>query len=85
MRTYNYKKQVEKWDVLEVTVGGHSDRNPFVDYEIHGTFTGKHETVTVETTDRSVWQIPIILPMKTERHIIPSVQPVMCGICSRMS
>ena len=48
MRTYNYKKQVEKWDVLEVTVGGHSDRNPFVDYEIHGTFTGKHETVTVD-------------------------------------
>ena len=35
MRTYNYEKQVEKWDVLEVTVDGHSDKNPFVDYEIH--------------------------------------------------
>lgn len=29
--------------------------------------------------DRSVWQIPIILPTKTERRIIPSAQPVMCG------
>lgn len=48
MRTYNYEKQVEKWDVLEVTVDGHSDKNPFVDYEIHGTFNGKHETVTVD-------------------------------------
>lgn len=48
MRRYNYKKQVEKWDVLEVTVEGHSDKNPFVDYEIQGIFTGKHETVTVD-------------------------------------
>ena len=48
MRRYNYEKQVEKWDVLEVTVDGHSDKNPFVDYEIHGTFNGKHETVTVD-------------------------------------
>ena len=23
-------------------------KNPFVDYKIHGTFTGKHETVTVD-------------------------------------
>ena len=48
MRRYNYEKQVEKWDVLEVTVEGHSDKNPFVDYEIQGIFTGKHETVTVD-------------------------------------
>ena len=48
MRRYNYEKQVEKWDVLEVTADGHSDKNPFVDYKIHGTFTGKHETVTVD-------------------------------------
>ena len=39
---------MEKWDVLEVTVEGHSDKNPFVDYEIQGIFTGKHETVTVD-------------------------------------
>ena len=130
MRRYNYEKQVEKWDVLEVTVEGHSDKNPFVDYEIQGIFTGKHETVTVDgfydgegvykvrympsfvelytfevtgsaidgevltgkfqvtparkITDRSVWQIPIILSTKTERRIIPSAQPVMCGICSQM-
>ena len=113
MRRYNYEKQVEKWDVLEVTVEGHSDKNPFVDYEIQGIFTGKHETVTVDgfydgegvykvrympsfvelytfevtgsaidgevLTDRSAWQIPIILSTKTERRIIPSAQPVMCG------
>ena len=30
MRRYNYEKQVEKWDVLEVTVEGHFDKNPFV-------------------------------------------------------
>ena len=48
MRRYNYEKKVEKWDVLEVTVEGHSDKNPFVDYEIQGIFTGKHETVTVD-------------------------------------
>ena len=48
MRRYNYEKQVEKWDVLEVTADGHSDKNPFVDYEIQGIFTGKHETVTVD-------------------------------------
>ena len=48
MRRYNYEKLVEKWDVLEVTVEGHSDKNPFVDYEIQGIFTGKHETVTVD-------------------------------------
>ena len=48
MRRCNYEKQVEKWDVLEVTVEGHSDKNPFVDYEIQGIFTGKHETVTVD-------------------------------------
>lgn len=48
MRRYNYEKQVEKWDVLEVTIEGHSDKNPFVDYEIQGIFTGKHETVTVD-------------------------------------
>ena len=48
MRRYNYEKQVEKWDVLEVTVEGHSDKNRFVDYEIQGIFTGKHETVTVD-------------------------------------
>ena len=126
MRRYNYEKQVEKWDVLEVTVEGHSDKNPFVDYEIQGIFTGKHETVTVdgfydgegvykvrympsfvelytfEVTGSAIdgevltgkFQVTpaseenhgqirvantIILPTKTERRIIPSAQPVMCG------
>lgn len=32
MCTWNYDKQVEKWDVQEVAVSGHTDKNPFVDY-----------------------------------------------------
>lgn len=42
------KKEVEKWDVFEITAKGKSDKNPFVDYKISGTFTGKNETVTVD-------------------------------------
>lgn len=48
MCTWNYDKQVEKWNVQEVAVSGHTDKNPFVDYAIHGTFAGKHEKVTVD-------------------------------------
>lgn len=67
MRRYNYEKQVEKWDVLEVTADGHSDKNPFVDYEIHGTFTGKHETVTVDG-------------FYDRRRIQSKIYAVFCGI-----
>lgn len=39
---------VEKWGVFEVSVSGKTDKNPFVDYDIQGTFAGKNETVTTD-------------------------------------
>lgn len=39
---------IEKWGMYEVSVIGHSDGNPFVDYYIKGVFTGKNETVKVD-------------------------------------
>jgi hypothetical protein len=42
-----YERNVERWGVLTVTVNGYSDKNPFVDYNIKGIFTGKNESVTV--------------------------------------
>ena len=38
--------QVERWDVLEITVNGPKEGNPFTEQNIEGTFTGKNETVT---------------------------------------
>lgn len=40
-------RQIEKWGVFEVAVNGKSEGNPFLDYEIIGTFTAEHETVKV--------------------------------------
>ena len=40
-------KQIVKWGVFEATVNGKSGGNPFLDYEITGTFTGERETVKV--------------------------------------
>lgn len=40
-------KQIEKWGVFEAAVNGKSEGNPFLDYEITGTFTGERETVKV--------------------------------------
>lgn len=42
-----YPKQVERWGVFEIALPGRTDGNPFTDYEIHGTFTGKNENKTV--------------------------------------
>ncbi len=39
--------QVEKWDVFELALQGRQERNPFTDYEIHGIFYHKKETLTV--------------------------------------
>lgn len=39
--------QVEKWGVFELTVPGKQEKNPFTDYEIHGIFYHKRETVSV--------------------------------------
>ncbi len=48
MQEIGYKKQVERWDVQEIVLRGKSDKNPFVDYNIFGCFTGKNEKVTVD-------------------------------------
>lgn len=40
--------KVEKWDVLELALKGFKDKNPFTDYTIQGTFTGKNECKTVD-------------------------------------
>ena len=40
--------EVERWDILEVICHGFSDKNPFVDYQITGTFKSKNEQVSVE-------------------------------------
>ncbi len=34
-----FNQKIEKWDTWEITCPGHTDSNPFVDYQIHGTFT----------------------------------------------
>jgi hypothetical protein len=38
-----YDRQVQKWGLFEARVAGKSIGNPFTDYEIQGTFTGKEE------------------------------------------
>lgn len=43
-----YKSAVEKWGTLEVACMGRTDGNPFTDYCIYGTFSGKGETVRVK-------------------------------------
>lgn len=37
--------QVERWDILEVSLKGPEDGNPFVDQWVKGVFRGKNETV----------------------------------------
>ena len=37
--------QVQRWDVLEITVNGPKEGNPFVEQSFEGTFVGKNETV----------------------------------------
>lgn len=43
-----YTEKVEKWGVFEAEVPGRADGNPFIDYQIHGTFRSKDETKTVD-------------------------------------
>ncbi len=43
MSEMNFAKKVEKWEVLEVTVPGRSENNPFTDYKIQGRFCSKNE------------------------------------------
>lgn len=39
-------KAVEKWGMLEITVNGPVDGNPFIEQEFCGTFKGKNECIT---------------------------------------
>ncbi len=41
-------KQVQRWDVFEVSCNGHSQGNPFVDFSIRGLFQSRSETVEVD-------------------------------------
>jgi hypothetical protein len=45
---FSYTKQVERWDVFEVSCPGKTEGNPFTDYTITGVFTSKNETVHVD-------------------------------------
>ncbi|MDD3504531.1 MAG: DUF5605 domain-containing protein [Eubacteriales bacterium] len=47
MSTDKIMAKVERWGVFEITLPGRADGNPFIDYEITGTFTGVHEQKTV--------------------------------------
>ncbi len=40
--------KVERWGVFEITLQGKTDGNPFLDYEIRGTFSNENEKVTVD-------------------------------------
>ena len=39
----DYAKTIEKWDVLEATISGPNEGNPFCDQWIKGTFCCKNE------------------------------------------
>ena len=44
----SYPATAPRWGVFEVTLPGKSDGNPFVDYSITASFTGKEGTVTFD-------------------------------------
>ena len=48
MKKIVYNDPVERWDIFEIGCPGFSDKNPFVDYEIRGTFRSKSQTVTAD-------------------------------------
>ena len=48
MDNIEYKTQVEKWGIQEITVKGKTSGNPFTDSTVRGTFTGKNETVEAD-------------------------------------
>lgn len=43
-----YKKEIEKWDLFEISLPGKTEGNPFTDYYIQGTFINGNETKTVD-------------------------------------
>ena len=48
MNRVAYSPQVSRWGILEVSFPGPTDGNPFTDYPVSGTFTGKSETVRAD-------------------------------------
>ena len=38
----SYNKNVERWDVFEVSCEGRKDGNPFTDHDITGNFKGQN-------------------------------------------
>ena len=59
MADCKYMNQVEKWGIFEVEMQGKCDGNPFVDYDITGTFSCKHETKTVDGfyDGEGIWRV----------------------------
>ena len=45
---YSYPATAPRWGVFEVTMPGKTEGNPFTDYTITATFTGKEGSVTVD-------------------------------------
>lgn len=43
-----YSHEVCRWDVWEIAIPGPTDGNPFTDFPVSGTFTGKNETVKAD-------------------------------------
>lgn len=48
MNTFTYTKNVEKWDVFELSCSGKTKGNPFTDYTINGTFSNGIETISTK-------------------------------------
>lgn len=48
MEAIKYRTETERWDTWEIVCPGHSDGNPFVDYQIQGVFQSKNEEKTVD-------------------------------------
>ncbi|GHV67224.1 hypothetical protein AGMMS49928_03780 [Spirochaetia bacterium] len=48
MAGFDYTKQIERWDIFEVSCPGKTEGNPFTDYAIQGIFKHKNETVKLD-------------------------------------
>jgi hypothetical protein len=48
MMNFSYPSRLERWGLFEAVCPGFSDKNPFTDYAVRGTFTHKNQTVKAE-------------------------------------
>ncbi|GHU86808.1 hypothetical protein FACS189476_00820 [Spirochaetia bacterium] len=48
MTGFDYTKQIERWDIFEVSCPGKTEGNPFTDYAIQGIFKHKNETLKLD-------------------------------------